>query len=292
MTIAISNIPRILIERIEGAHPGPALFSARETGEWPDEVLDALLQCGVFRLAVGADSSWCPGCEWQCHKPIVSRTITYRAETRAFIICDEEPGLGRISIPAPSLIQYVVTLSAVCGFIADQMALGAPTPSAAEASFLLGIIKGRHGPCSITMGLDGGRLMLRLGGQQEPLANALFWDCCGLSIDRALVRRLANRKGAASPSRMSRPPDRTIQQKRVRNTRARHKAIYEEANRRRAAARKSSWTAIAAAIAETNLALTPSGRRLSAASIRRIIADRRKRACESFRSNHTARISP
>jgi hypothetical protein len=169
--------------------------------------------------------------------------------------------------------------------------LGAPAPSAAGASFLLGKIKGRHGPCSITVGLDGGRLMLRVGRQQEPLANALLWDRSGLSIDRALFRRLAHRKGAAPPSRVSRPPDRTTQQEGVRNTRARHKAIYEEANRRRAA-REGSWTAIAAAVAETDLALTPSGRRLSAASLRRIIADMRKRERESFCSNHRARISP
>jgi hypothetical protein len=77
----------------------------------------------------------------------------------------------------------------------------------------------------------------------------------------------------------------------VRNTRARHKAIYQEANRRRAA-RQGSWTTIAATIAETNLALTPSGHRLSAASIRRIIADVRKHERETFRSNHSARIFP
>ena len=124
MTIATSDIPNILIERIEGAYPGPALFSARETGDWPAEVLDILLYCDVLRSAVRANSSWCPGCEWQCHKPVVSRTNTVHLETRAFIICDEEPGLGRISIPAPSLVQYEATLSAVCGFIAGRMALG------------------------------------------------------------------------------------------------------------------------------------------------------------------------
>ena len=291
MTIATSDIPNILIERIEGAHPRPALFSARETGEWPAQVLDILLYCGVLRSAVRADSSLCPGCEWQCHKPVVSRTIADHPETRAFVTCDEEPGLGRISIPAPSLVQYGATLSAVCEFVAGRMALGVPTPSVAGASFLLGTIKGRHGLCSIAVGLDGGRLMLRVGRQQEPLANALLWDRSGLSIDRALVRRLANRKGPAPPLRVSRPPDRTTQQKGVRNTRARHKAIYEEANRRRAA-REGSWTAIAATVAETNLALTPSGHRLGAASIRRIIADMRKRERESFRSNHRARISP
>jgi hypothetical protein len=284
MTIATSDIPNILIERMESAHPAPTLFSAQETSEWPAEVVDVLLFFGVIRPAVRVDSLWCPGCEWQCHKPVVSRT-------RAFIICDEEPGLGRIAIPAPSLVQYGATLSGVCGSIAGRMALGAPTPSAAGVSFLLGTIKGRHGLCSITVGLDDGRLMLRVGRQQEPLANALLWDRSGLSIDIPLVRRLANRKGATPPSRVSRPPDRTIQQEGVRNTRARHRAIYVEASRRRAA-REGNWTAIAAAVAETNLALTPTGRRLSEASIRRIIADMRKRERESFRSNHRARISP
>ena len=54
MTIATSDIPRILIERIEESHPGPALFSAGETDEWPPEVFDALLNCGVLQPAIRA----------------------------------------------------------------------------------------------------------------------------------------------------------------------------------------------------------------------------------------------
>ena len=40
MTIQAADIARILIERIEGSHPAPALFSTAETDEWPTRSLE------------------------------------------------------------------------------------------------------------------------------------------------------------------------------------------------------------------------------------------------------------
>ncbi len=286
MTIVTADIPYILIERIEGSHPKPALFSACETEEWPTKVLDGLLNCGVLQLANRAESAWCPGCEWQCHKTVVVRTRRGCPQTDAHIICNEEPDLGRIPVPTRHLVRYGTTLSAVSSFIAGQMALGDPRPSAAGASFLLGTIRGRHGPCQMALGLDAGRLLLRMRGEEEPLVQVLLWDGISLSIDRGLVRRLANRKGAASPTRTSRPPDRSMRRNRVRSTRARHSAIFAEAKKRRAAD-GGSWTAVAAAIAQSNLAVAENGHTLAAASIRRIVSEMSRRERESFRSNRS-----
>ena len=106
MAIKTADIHRILIERIEGSHPAPALFSATEIDEWPAEALDALLNCGVLQPASRAESAWCPGCEWQCHKTVVVRTGLNSPQTEAFITCDEEPDLGRIAVPTRNLAQY------------------------------------------------------------------------------------------------------------------------------------------------------------------------------------------
>ena len=288
MAVTAADIARILGERIEGSHPAPALFSATETDEWPAQVLHVLLECGVLKPTNRAESVWCPGCERQCYKSVVVRTLGGRTPSAAFITCDEEPGHGRIAVPLPSLVQHAATLSGVCGFLAGQMQLGPPRSSAAGACFLLGTIKGRHGPRRITVDLDAGQVMLHVGQQHVSVVSVLRWSGVGLSIDKERIQRLANRKDAASWSRVSRPPDRTMRHKRARNTRARHEAIFREA-KRRYAAQKDTWTAIATAIAATDLAKAEQGRRISAATIRRIVTLKRRRECESFRSNRKSR---
>src|SRR5262245_30838520 len=147
MAVKVADISAILVERIEASHPAPALFSAAETDEWPTGVLQHLLTCGVVQLAARARTLLCPGCEWECHKPVVIRTMTAGPRTLAFIACDEEPDHGRISVPLQSLNQYSATLARLSGFIAGLMERGRKPlqSSPSSASFLLGSIKGRYG---------------------------------------------------------------------------------------------------------------------------------------------------
>jgi hypothetical protein len=271
-----ADVARILLERIEASHPAPALFSPVETDEWPAKCLSVLVKCGLLKSGGRAESLWCPGCEWQCHKTVVVRTAGAHLRNQAFVTCDEEPGHGRISVPLRSLEQYAATLSGVSGFIAGQMALGPPRSLVAGTWCHLGTIKGRHGPRPLSVGFDAGRLVLRVGRQQESIAQVMNWIGDRLSIDRAHIRRLANRKGAVTQSGVQRAPDFTLRQERARRTRARYDAIFREAKKRHAN-RQGNWTAIAAAIAATDLAKAGQGRRLSPATIRRIVTQMRRR---------------
>ena len=276
MTVQAADVARILLERIEASHPAPALFSTAETDEWPARSLNVLVKCGVLKSGGRAESLWCPGCEWQCHKTVVVRTAGAHLCPQAFITCDEEPGHGRIFVPLRSLDQYAATLSGVSGFIASQMKLGLRRSSVASAWYLLGTIKGRHGPRQLSVGLDAGRLVLRVGRQQESVAQVVSWIGAGLWIDKVHIQRLANRKGAITPSGALRAPGHSPRQERARRTRARHDAIIREAKKRHAN-RQGNWTPIATAIAATDLAKAEQGRRLSAATIRRIITQMRRR---------------
>ena len=210
--------------------------------------------------------------------------------TEAFITCNEEPDLGRIAIPMRNLAQYSTTLSAMSKFIAGQMALGNPRPSAAGASFLLGTIRGRNGNCPMTVGLEARRLMLRVRGEQEPLVHALLWDSVGLVDRQGPYSTAGKSQRCRVTTRASRPPDRSIRHDGVRRTGARHRAIFTEAKNRRAAG-EGSWTTIAAAIAQTNLAwqgmAVPSQRPVFGASV----SEMRRRERKSFRSNHGTRMS-
>src|ERR1700682_1295227 len=75
MAVAVPDITAVVVERIQAAYPRSALFSVAETDDWPDGTLDHLLECGILQHADRAEAVACPGCIWQCHKPIVVRTV-------------------------------------------------------------------------------------------------------------------------------------------------------------------------------------------------------------------------
>ena len=136
-----------------------------------------------------------------------------------------------------------------------------------------------------------GRLMLQVGGEQEFAGPCLCSGSgTGLSIDRPHVQRLASRKEAdqIAPSRCTGSDD-------AAEAGAQHtgeaRGDLREAKKRHAAG-EGSWTAIATAIAATDLASAEQGRRLSAATVRRIITEMRRREREYFRSNRKSRMSP
>jgi hypothetical protein len=287
MAVKVADISTILVERIEVAHAAPAMFSAAETDEWPIGVLEHLLKCGVLQRAARTQIVLCPGCEWQCYKPVVVRRVS-AGTTQAFITCDEEPDHGRISVPLQSLNQYSATLAGISDFIAGLMKLGTPQSSPSGTSFLLGSIKGRHGLRQVSVGVEAGRLLLRVGGQQERVAHVLCWTGTSLTIVKEHLKRLANRKELVQPSRKVRLPDRTRQEERSRRTQARDEAIFREAQKQRAAG-GGSWTAIATKISASDLARPGQRQRVSAGTVRRIIAERLRCERENFRSNRTKR---
>ena len=284
----MADIPGIIAERIEAAHPRPALFSAAETDDWPNGALDHLLEDGILQRAQRAEAVMCPGCDWQCHKPVIVRTLGAGPSRHAFIVCDEQPDHGRQPVTLRSLDQYSATIDGLSIFLADQMVYGPPRSSPHGASSLLGTIKGRHGLREVSISLSAGQILLSVGQQAKGVARILCWTGTRLSIDMAQIRRLANRKELPQRSRSTYLPDRTMQQERSRKTRIRHEAIFREAKKRHAEGGRS-WTAIADAIAATDLSMADRGVRLSAATVRRIITEMRRCERESSRSNRKRR---
>ena len=267
MSALCSKIPAIVVERIEASHPARAHFLMTELEGWPEGALSKLARCGLFQVSDHAEAIVCPGCDWQCHKRISARK-TAAEQARAYIVCDEEPAHGVIFVSDHERARYHTSLSGLARLIADLLGKEAPKASASGAAFLLGTFNGRHGAREVCLALDGGRLRLRVGQHSLPLVEVLSWDSDGFAIDKKRVRQLAGRKISERGSARS---DRTRQQQRSRATASRDRAIFREAKRRRAS-NGESWSNVSAAIARMELAKSSSGRRLSAASVRRIIS--------------------
>jgi hypothetical protein len=266
MSALCSKIPAIVVERIEASHPARAHFLMTELEGWPEGAVSELARCGFFQVSDPAEAIVCPGCDWQCHKRVSTRT-TAAGRPRAYIVCDEEPTHGVIFVTDHERARCHTSLSGLAMLIADLLGKEAPKALASGAAFLLGTFNGRHGVREVCLALDGGRLMLRVGQHSLPLVDVLSWGRNGFTIDKKRVRQLAGRKISERRSARS---DRTRQQQRSRATASRNRAIILEAKRRRASS-GGSWPSVSAAIARMELAKSSSGRRLSAASVRRII---------------------
>jgi len=234
---------------------------------WPEGALSKLARCGLFQVSDHAEAVVCPGCDWQCHKRVSTRK-TAAGLLRAYIVCDEEPAHGLISVTNHERARYHTSLLGLARLIADLLGQETPKASASGAVFLLGIVNGRHGTREVYLALDGGRIRLRVGQHSLSLVDILSWDRRGFTVDTKRVRQLAGRKFSEGASARS---DRTRQRQRSRAMVARDRAIFLEAKRQRAP-NGESWSKVSEAIARMELAKSSSGRRLSAASVRRIIS--------------------
>jgi hypothetical protein len=265
MAIKPRDVPTILVQRIEAAHPAPALFGADETQDWPSEVLPALLTQGVLVEADRAKSISCPGCEWQCNKRVVVRKAG--DTSRAFITCDEEPDQGRVQVLMASLARVAVTLPALSQIVASALDIGPPKASRSLNAYSLGTVNGRNGARPVAIAIENGGAVLDIGDQRVPIAQALTFSPAGLAIDTRLVRRLADRKMANMTQRRQYARDRSQQTARKAATRKRDLAIFHEATKRLAEGR-GKVSNVAKIIAKTKLA---DG--LSAERVRRIITE-------------------
>lgn len=277
MAIKARDVPAIIVERIQAAHPARAYFSAGETNDWPVGVLPTLMKQGAIVEADRASAVDCPGCEWQCHKNVEVHKAG--SVTRAFVMCDEEPDHGRITVPLVALRRFVTDLRVMSNVIAHSLDIGPPRVSQGLASYALGTIKGRQGTRQILMSIEDAQLVLGVGRQREPMARVLVWGNAGLTVDTQHVSRLADRKERAAQQRQY-TLDRSRQTARKNTTRQRDRAIARAAEKRYAQG-GMTWTAIAAELAGTAVAPGLTDKR-----VRRIIADQRKLERKNLRSKH------
>lgn len=287
MAVRAPEVAAVLLDRLGAAFPAPALFSHDETTDWPPGLLAALLDVRILQpTAEHVAPVVCPGCEWQCPKPIVIRTG--RRTTRAFVVCDEPPALGRVEISLNDLRHYQVTLRSVADFLCHSLEQPPPQRQRHPNAYALGFIRGRHGPRAFSVACTDGAVVFTIDHHSERLNCLLRWDGAAMSVDAALIRRLANRKSSSTSSARPYRGDRSRQIACSRATLQRNHAIHRDASRRYDRG-EGSWSTIANVIALSPLAMDGRGRPLDPATVRRIISQMRTRERKNSRSNRTTR---
>lgn len=229
MAISEADLPNIIIERLEAYYPAPAIFSADEIVDWPEGVISELQTTGLIRSTERAENITCDGCHWGCMKPVVVRK--QKASTRAFIVCDEEPDLGRIKVSLEHLQQYLSTLSLLAGFLRVSLGLDARAPLSGPLPLLLGRVKGRYGDHSISLLLCDGKLALQIGSHSRSVIEFLIYRQGQLIANKTLLRKLADRKHNTKQKRPRYQPDRIKQERQASKTARRDRTICKEACR-------------------------------------------------------------
>ena len=185
---------RVVLDRVAMEHPSPAYIAGYESAEWPAGAASMLVKLGLLIETTRATSATCPGCELGCHKPVLVRSRRRPDPPIAYILCDEEPDLGRISVRLEHLRRFQASLSTAASYIRSALGIEGSTRRGPTDRPAAGMLRGRYGPRELTLTVADGRVAMLVGSQSADLAGLHSWTQAGPVIDRAQVQRLTNRK--------------------------------------------------------------------------------------------------
>lgn len=184
------------LDRIALEHPAPARFRGYEVEEWPEHAIEAMVRAGLLAETTRTNSAICTGCEAQCHKPVIVRLKPGANAPSAFIACDEVADHSRIPVRLSRLNQFQGSLAMTGRCVATALKLDTREPeNVARHSVLLGSHRGRNGHREVVLGVKNARLRLSVGKHEQDLVDFVTWANGNLSVNHALLQRLANRKG-------------------------------------------------------------------------------------------------
>jgi hypothetical protein len=264
MGVKVTDIPQIILDRVADWFPQHAVFDIDEISAWPDWALGPLVEAGLLQEGSRATKVFCDGCEWGCLKPVIVRTLPSGRKSRAFVVCDEEPGLGRIEVAPEQLKRYIATAGLATMLVGRSIGLKSSARPGSGASLVVGHIKGRNGHRLLSVEVRQGQLLLTAGGHRIALGGLVHWNRRALAVDEQAIRRLVNRKATRSGPEYPLPSAHPMQDRRKKAKR--DQQIRREATRLQHQNRNWNVTRISNHISRTELA---GG--ISAARVRRIL---------------------
>lgn len=265
---------RTVVERVGAEYPSTCHFIGYELEYWRPGTASAMVDIGLFVETTRATAALCTGCELACHKPVIVRTKPGADVASGFIVCDEEPDLGRIPVGTERLRRFRASLSTVARTVAVCLELDPSRVEAQRVRLVVGHIRGRYGPREVAVAPRDGRIVLTVGAQVKELTDLIVWTGRGAAIDRLETVRMANRKGQRPPTRLAFDKDRRTLQPLAKQAAFadRNQEILRHGKRLRA--QGLSWPKAAEQIARMPFITSPKHglRPIGAETVRRILA--------------------
>jgi len=187
-----------VIERVGAEYPSPSTFFGYELDEWPEGTVRIMVSCGLLLETSRARAAVCNGCEYACHKLVNVRTKSEAQAPTGFIVCDEEPELGRIPVPMDRLRRFRAAIDTVGRTVAGCLELDPSRAVTERDRVVIGNIRGRYGLRELALEIRGHGLVLTVGTQARSLTDLLAWTQGRAVIDRREIARMANRKARSA----------------------------------------------------------------------------------------------
>src|SRR5690606_11309140 len=153
------------LDRVAMEHPSPAYIAGSEIAEWPAGAESILVKLRLLVEPTRATSATCAGCELGCHQPLLMRSSPRPDPPVAYLLCDEEPDLGRISIRLEHLRRFRASLSTAAFFISSVLKLAEPTRSCSTDRPAAGMLRGRYGLRELALTVADRRVVMLVGSQ-------------------------------------------------------------------------------------------------------------------------------
>lgn len=258
-----------VLDRVGVEHPSPSYFDGHEVERWPPEAATAMVRLGLLVETTRAQSTICTGCELACHKPVVVRGKPGADTLGGFIVCDEDPKLGRIRVPMNRLRRFRASFTTLAHAAAVFLGLDTLKLVTGRDRVAIGHIRGRFGLRAVALEVRGRQLALAIGTHEKPLTELLAWTEGRAVIDHREIARMVSRKDR--PRRSRGIPSATD---RADALAKRNHQIMRHGKRLRA--QGMSWPRVAAEIARLPFIASPNDglRPIITSTVRRILAAR------------------
>lgn len=181
-----------LCERIS-AEQGAITLDWHDVQQWPDNALQTIINAGLIKPTVKAQSIICPGCEYACFSEVVFYGINQHKS--AFIVCDEpekQADMGRIRVDKQQLKQWQTSIRHFANAIARLLNFDPTQIKPTGAALKLGTLKGIHGRRWLTV--INKPLSIELNNAQILVDELLFFNGDELAIDKTRINELLNAK--------------------------------------------------------------------------------------------------
>ena len=183
--MTLADVLQEILQRL--GPEGDTVLAWEQVRRWPKGAIEALQEAGLVAPIAAATMVECSGCEENCFKPVHVLPARNGQPARAYVACDEPPGLGRVKIHLSRLRQWQVTDAQVARWLAGELGLKSkPERDQASGFFNVGNLQGKKRLGALQFDLAA-PASLKVAGHAIPLAEVVNFDGNQPKIDRAAI---------------------------------------------------------------------------------------------------------
>lgn len=179
----------VIVRTCEPGDLQEEFFSYHDVKDWPAGVIEGLIEAGLLRPALIAESVPCPGCEERCLRPLVLASSSATAARVALIDCHMFTDRGPFEIATQQREQWTSRRQFIAEFFSRAAKLAIKDRDPQWRRVKLQDVEVSGARRSVSMELLG-EASLVVGSSRFALADFLDWDGCTIKVDHRAIEDL------------------------------------------------------------------------------------------------------